>query len=635
MSNRQTTAPESPGTAGKVALHKKTKPIAKPPVKKQTLGKNIDEQILQIVSGNFDEKVTRTKFVQMGLSIQGIVGVCFVSRDAQDLWAPSMASPSAGRVPDRRTFAEQFSEQCDTFVTTRNIQSVQLPFMGDLYGQLAPIRPRNSQPELLFVVAQSQSAALMAVQTLQKMTRAIELWQNGRDSADADWQVIALAAIVEIVAKLEKQETNKAAAEELANLLANRLGCSSVAVGLMQNRKMKLSAISGVGKIDQGSASSVNYLQTMVESVTRKRPGLFPAINDDNNFLLQAHRQLASTIQSESVFSIPLYNEEERCLGAIVMTGTRAMLSSSQVARFTAAATPSIASALEVVDKVKQTTLTRTKTFVKRKLSWTRQLILLTAAIGFILLMFLPITYRVRCNCVTEPVSRRFAVAPFDGQIVAGHVEAGDRVDGGQVLAEMDGRSIRWELSGVTAEREQSLRTREMELTERNVPKTILAELEYDRLVSEEEILQYKRDNLNIKSPIDGIVLSGSLERAEAASVETGQVLFEIGPVKPMRIEVAVPSTEIAQVQVGFPAKIWIDGQEDEPITGKISKIRPRSETRDADNVFIAELEFANEDERLRPGMKGSVRLDCERRSLGWSLFHKPINYVRSRLTWW
>ena len=145
----------------------------------------------------------------------------------------------------------------------------------------------------------------MAVQTLQKMTRAIELWQNGRDSADADWQVVALAAIVEIVAKLEKQETNKAAAEELANLLANRLGCSSVAVGLMQNRKMKLSAISGVGKIDQGSASSVNYLQTMVESVTRKRPGLFPAINDDNNFLLQAHRQLASTIQSESVFSIP------------------------------------------------------------------------------------------------------------------------------------------------------------------------------------------------------------------------------------------------------------------------------------------------------------------------------------------
>ena len=204
-----------------------------------------------------------------------------------------------------------------------------------------------------------------------------------------------------------------------------------------------------------------------------------------------------------------------------------------------------------------------------------------------------------------------------------------------QVLAEMDGRTIRWELSSVTAEREQSVRTRQIELSDRNVPKTILAELEYDRLVSEEEILKYKKDNLSIKSPIDGFVLSGSLERAEAASVETGQVLFEIGPLKPMRIEVAVPSDEIAQVRVGFPAKVWIDGQEDDPIVGEITKIHPRSETRDAQNVFIAELEFANEDERLRPGMKGSVRLDCEKRSLGWCLFHKPINYVRSRLTWW
>jgi len=199
----------------------------------------------------------------------------------------------------------------------------------------------------------------------------------------------------------------------------------------------------------------------------------------------------------------------------------------------------------------------------------------------------------------------------------------------------MDGQTIRWELSGVTAERAQSLRTREMKLYERNVPEAILSELEYERLVSEEEILLYKKDHLQIKSPIDGIVLSGSLERAEAASIETGQVLFEIGPIKPMRVEMAIPSEEIAQIKNGFPVKVWIDGQEDEPIEGEIMKIHPRSETRDAKNVFIAEIEFPNEDERLRPGMKGSVRIDCEERTLGWSLFHKPMNYVRSRLTWW
>jgi len=188
---------------------------------------------------------------------------------------------------------------------------------------------------------------------------------------------------------------------------------------------------------------------------------------------------------------------------------------------------------------------------------------------------------------------------------------------------------------GVTAELQQSARTREMELKERNVAKAILSELEHKRLISEEAILEYQQEHLQIRSPIDGVVLSGSLERSEAASVETGEVLFEIGPLKPVRVEIAVPAVDIAQVAVGSDVKVWIDGQEDEPLKGEIKKIHPRSETRDAKNVFIAELEFENEEERLRPGMKGSVRLDCEKRSLGWSMFHKPINYVRSRLTWW
>ena len=131
------------------------------------------------------------------------------------------------------------------------------------------------------------------------------------------------------------------------------------------------------------------------------------------------------------------------------------------------------------------------------------------------------------------------------------------------------------------------------------------------------------------------MVLSGSLERAEAASVETGQVLFEIGPIKPMRVEISIPSNEIAQIDTGCEVKVWIDGQEDDPIVGEIKKIHPRSETRDAQNVFIAELEFPNDDERLRPGMKGSARIDGNKRSLGWSMFHKPMNYVRSHLTWW
>ena len=628
----------------KVPLHQKLRHVDNPAKGQRnektgkspsTLGRNIDQQILTAVGSNFNEKTVRTKLLQIALSCDGAIGACFVTRDVHGQWSPSISLPTVGKIPNRQKFAATLSEKCDDFSGSSNVTVNKLPSLKDSPGLFAPLRPRESQPEILVIAFRSQIHAATAMATSQKLASSLQLWLNGRDSADSDWQVYALGAIIQLVAKIENQPTIKEAAEEAANLLANRIGCNSVAIGLYHGNRLRLKAVSGVSKIDQGSDLSRNFLQALVESSTRKQPGLHPAPTGENNFLLQAHKQLAGVSQCEAVYSQPLVCDDDTVIGAIVMTGTRDMLHSTQVERFGNTAAPSIANALRVIDRVKLSTFGRIKAYLKSKISITKRFVALALVVGFCYAMFIPITYRVRCNCVTEPVSRRFAVAPFDGQITVGHSEAGDLVKAGQVLAEMDGQTIRWELSGVTAEREQALRTREIKLYERNVPETILSELEYKRLVSEEEVLMYKKKHLQIKTPIDGVVLSGSLERAEAASIETGQVLFEIGPVKPMRVEMAIPSEEIAQVKAGFPVKVWIDGQEDEPITGEIMKIHPRSETRDAKNVFIAQIEFPNDDERLRPGMKGSVRIDGEKRTLGWSLFHKPMNYVRSRLTWW
>ena len=129
--------------------------------------------------------------------------------------------------------------------------------------------------------------------------------------------------------------------------------------------------------------------------------------------------------------------------------------------------------------------------------------------------------------------------------------------------------------------------------------------------------------------------MSGSLEDAEAASIKLGQVLFEIGPLAPVRIEIAIPAIEMDHIDQNSAVTIWIVGQEQDPIEGSVNRIYPRSELRDARNVFVAELEFENDSQRLRPGMKGSVRIDCDQKPLGWVLFHKPANYLRSRLTWW
>jgi biotin carboxyl carrier protein len=604
----------------------------------QTLGKSVDQQVLQIVSDRHDEKTVRSKFVQLILSQTGVVGAGFIHENMDDQWMLAIKHPSSGRLPSREFFNENGTEACSKVISSTNVQFVDSGIKDMKLGMVS-LKRRGAQPEILIasITASTQTVAISKM--LQTIARALTLWLDSQQASDAEWQVIALSAVIDMIGKIENRGDLDSACEEAANLLANRIGCGSVAVGWLEKGRMNLKAISGVSKIDHGSEASRNYVQALVESSTRKQSGLFPAANLENNHLLQAHKQLAAVTQSDAVMSVPLFSDHEEDndlpLGAIVFTGERALIHSNQVARFGETAAPAIAGALKVVSQNRLTSVKKVKRFVKRKISRAKRVAIVGSIIVATLLMFVPIKYRVRCNCVAEAVSRRFAVAPFAGQIISGHKEIGDVVKAGDLLAEMDGRTIRWELSGVEAEREQSLLTRESELFQRNIPKAILAELEFDRLEAQKSVLKYQRDNLDITSPVDGVVLSGSLERAEAASVETGQVLFEIGPTKPLKVEIAIPDDEVSQIKVGHPVKIWIDGQESDPITGEINQIHPRSETRNADNVFIAEIEFANEDERLRPGMKGSARIDGERRPLGWCLFHKPVNWLRSRLTWW
>jgi len=387
-----------------------------------------------------------------------------------------------------------------------------------------------------------------------------------------------------------------------------RSGANVAAIAFRKKGDLKLTAVSGVQKLDRSSQISRDYLQVLTESSVREQQAIYPPLDANNDHLLNAHQQALVTLQEQAILSQPLVTSD----GDEVV----------------AAASPHVADAIQILRRAEKSRLSRVTTLVKKKTSVLTRLIVPLGILACVLAMWIPVTYRVRCNAVIEPATRRFAVAPFDGLVLMGFAEPGDLVKQGEVLAEIDGRTIRWELSGVTAERRQSLRQREIELTDRNIPKAFLAELENERLTAEESVLKFKRENLQVRSPVDGVVLSGSLERSEAASVETGQVLFEIGQMDPIKVQLAVPAEDIAQVSVGDPVTIWIDGQEEQPIEAEIARIQPRSEIRDARNVFVAEIEVDNELERFRPGMKGSVRIDGRKRTLGWTLFHKPINYT-------
>ena len=595
-------------------------------------GRSLDEELLNVLTSNADNSTADRAIRTIAIRAAQAVGAAHVMRE-NELWTLT-ADRLTGRVPTTDALVEECGDQLQEFVESENPSVVQLECLQGLPAVFLSLR--SKQPELFMVTLKDNADLTAKFSKLQKIVSALQLVRRNSALNNSMWQLNSLAAIMELVGKIEKSDTLKSASEMACNELVSLLGCDSVAIGLFKKRKLKLSAISGIAKIDRASRSCRDYQQALYESVVRDQQGTYPAHDTDNGHLLLAHKQLASTVQSQSAISQPLASDdEEDAIGSWIFTGSQPQLASEHFARFIDTATPHISGALDLLRRAEKSRWNRMWSLFTRKTKLFTRLMIPISIIAFFLLMHVPITYKVRCNCTVEPVLRRFAVAAFDGLVESGFVEPGDLVEKDQVLAEIDGRTIRWDLLGVTSQRKQSLRQREIELADRNIPKVQLAELENRRLTAEEEVLKYKQDHLKIRSPISGVVLSGSLERAEAASVTTGQVLFEIGPIDPVKIEIAIPADDASQVKKGHPVTVWIEGQEDRPLESVIERIHPRSEIRDALNIFVAELRFENPEETLRPGMKGVVRIDAEKRSLGWSLFHKPINYLRSRLTWW
>ena len=65
---------------------------------------------------------------------------------------------------------------------------------------------------------------------------------------------------------------------------------------------------------------------------------------------------------------------------------------------------------------------------------------------------------------------------------------------------------------------------------------------------------------------------------------------------------------------------------------GTVSRISPRAETREEENVFVAEVKLDNIKNLLRPGMVGRGRVWTGWSPCGWNLLHKPFYQLLSLL---
>jgi multidrug resistance efflux pump len=179
------------------------------------------------------------------------------------------------------------------------------------------------------------------------------------------------------------------------------------------------------------------------------------------------------------------------------------------------------------------------------------------------------------------------------------------------------------ELAGIVAEYQGARKSRDVNVASGKTAEAQIDALKMQSQDQQRQLLESRIQNLDIKSPSAGIVVSGDLERSEGAPVTVGQALYEIAPLNRMIVEIEVKDEDIARVEVGQEAVVKLDAYPGRVWDGKIDKIHPRSEIRESINVFIAEVSLGEGGEVLRPGMKGSATITTSSHALLWILLHK------------
>jgi multidrug efflux pump subunit AcrA (membrane-fusion protein) len=324
---------------------------------------------------------------------------------------------------------------------------------------------------------------------------------------------------------------------------------------------------------------------------------------------------------------MPLRTADGDVMGACILLGGHELIAPG-VRQFLAAAAQPIAACLKTLQSAKQPAWRQfLPERLQRALATRRKRIAAAAAVA-VLTLLLPLPYKVSCQCELQPTTRRFVGAPYEGIFDKSFARPGDLVKRDQVLGRMDGRVVRWELAGLAADEQRAGKSRDVNMAGGKIAASQIDRFEMERISLKRQLLRNRAEQLEIKSPLDGIVLSGDLQRSEGVAVTIGQPLYEVAPLDRMLAEVAISDGEISHIQPGQTVTIHLDAYPGQTWTGDLDKVHPRSEVRENENVFIGEVLLENGGAALRPGMKGWVKITTTRHTLAWIMFHKPCDAV-------
>lgn len=158
-----------------------------------------------------------------------------------------------------------------------------------------------------------------------------------------------------------------------------------------------------------------------------------------------------------------------------------------------------------------------------------------------------------------------------------------------------------------------------------------VAEAQLRKVEAEIEFLKKQMDNLVVRSPIAGLVLTPRIHERLHSKLEPGDTVAEIGTEESVRVDIFVPESDADVIRVGHPVSVKVKSYPLEEFTGRVSMIAPAVSEIDGERIIRVETVLDNERGLLRPRMSGYAEIDTGNRPLISRILRRAVRWIRVR----
>lgn len=432
------------------------------------------------------------------------------------------------------------------------------------------------------------------------------------------------------------------AAAEFLSKLALSLHCERATLGIVAGRAIKLCAMSNhLQKIEPHALPDV--IDAMEESLLQDTALLYPQPASEFPHIVVAHAKLVRSNGLASALTVPLASEG-RLIGAIALESRHlASFGPDQLWIMDQLAT-TVGSLIEHQHAQTRPWWTRGLGAVRRRLAGQKQkpayLLRATAALlsaaAALLLFAVPLPTHITAQARLEALTQRVISAPIDGYLKEVRVRPGDRVQAGQLLAELNDETLITEQRRLEAEIAQQQNALADAMVKADRTQVVIRSAKLDEIKAQSALIDQQLKHTKIVAPFDGIVIKGDLTQLLGTPIKRSDVLVTLSEGPDFRVVLEIDERDILEVEPSQTGTLILSALPADHFDIRVRRVTPIANvTASGQNAFEVESTVDARTVRLTPGLKGTAKVVTGTQPIGWRwakrLWHALAYAVWSR----